>query len=100
MVGHGLEVARDAAVGLGELGLAEAAGDFLLHFAHPQVALGAAVREGNVGVSGEQQHGAFMFLQSLTEVVGIGFRDSTPLAVLLCRDGWQLPLPPRVRMLR
>ena len=91
-VGHGLQIAGDAAVRLGELGLAEAAGDFLLDLAHAQVALGAVIGEGDVRVLGEQQHGGFVFFQALPEVMGIGFCDSAPLAILLCRDGRQFAL--------
>ena len=54
LVGHGLQIARDAAEGLGELGLAEATGDFLHDLAHAQVSLGAVVREGDVRVLGEE----------------------------------------------
>ena len=41
LVGHGLQVAGNAAVGLGELDLTEPGGDCLFHFAHLQIALGA-----------------------------------------------------------
>ena len=92
LVGHGLQIAGDATVGLGELGLAEATRDFLLYLAHAKVPLGTIVREGNVRVSGEEQHGALVLLQTLPEIMGIGFGDSTPFAILLLRDGRQFPL--------
>ena len=43
VVGHGLEVAGDAAIGLGVLAVSEAAGDFLLDLAHAQVTFGAVM---------------------------------------------------------
>jgi len=87
LVGHGLQVARDTTVGLGELGVAEAAGDLLLDFAHAQVPFGAIVGEGDVRVSGEQQHGAFMFIQALPQVMGVGLGDPAPFAVLFFWGG-------------
>ena len=48
VVGHGLEVAGDAAIGLGVLAVSEAAGDFLLDLAHAQVTFGAVVGERHV----------------------------------------------------
>ena len=61
MVGHGLQIARDATtVGLGE-----------------------------------QQHGALVLFETLPEVMSIGFRDPASFAILLCRDGWQLPFAMR-----
>lgn len=53
-VGHGLQVAGDAAVGFGELGFSKAAGDLLLHLAHAQVTFRAVVGEGNVRIAGEE----------------------------------------------
>ena len=50
-IGHGLEIAGDAAVGLGVLEGTEAAGDLLLDLAHAQVAFGAVVGEGHVGAA-------------------------------------------------
>ena len=52
-IGHGLQIAGDAAVGFGVLGFSEAAGDLLLDLAHAQVAFGAVVRERGVRVAGE-----------------------------------------------
>ena len=102
MVGYGLRVALDAAIGLGEFGLAEAAGHFLLNLAHAQIALGAVIREGNARIPGEQQHGGFVLLQSLSQVMGvghaaynIGFGDAVALAVVPHQDGRPFVHPPR-----
>ena len=65
LVGSGLKMARDATVGLGELGATEAAGYLLVDLAHAQVALGTIVCEWNVPVSGEELHGAFIFRVTL-----------------------------------
>ena len=92
MIGYSLQIAGDAAVGLGDLGLAEAAGDFLLHLAHAQIPLGAVIGEWDIGVPGKKQHGTLVLLQGLPEIVGIGFRDPALFAILHCRDGRQLPL--------
>ncbi len=92
MVGHGLEIAGDTAVGLGELGLAEATGDLLLALVHAQIAFGTVVGEGNVGVLGEEQYGGLMFLQTLPQGMGIGLGDPAPFAIVLFREGRQLPL--------
>ena len=54
--------------------------------------LGVVAREGAVGVSGEQQPGALVFVQTFPEIVDIGFDDPVPLSILLCRDGRQLLL--------
>ena len=101
MVGYGLRVALDATIGLGEFGLAEAAGHFLLNLAHAQIALGAVIREGNARIPGEQQHGGFVLLQSLSQVMGvghaaynIGFGDAVALAVVPHQDGRPFVHPP------
>ena len=55
----------------------------MLDRAHAQVALGAIVGEGDVGMVGETQHGGFVFLQPLPqEVVGIGLGHEPALAVV------------------
>ena len=43
VVGYGLEVAGDAAIGFGVLAVSEPAGDFLLDLAHAQVTFGAVM---------------------------------------------------------
>ena len=91
LVGHGLQIAEDTAVGLGELGFAEAPRNLLLDLAHAQIAFGTVVGEGDVGVPGEEQHGGLVLFQALPEIVGVGFRYSAPLAVLPCRDGREFP---------
>ena len=53
LVGHGLQVAGDAAVGCGELARAEATGDLLLDLGHVQVTFGAVVGERAMGVTGD-----------------------------------------------
>ena len=50
------------------------------------------IGEGDVRISGEQQHGGFVFFQALPEVMSIGFCDSAALAIVLCRDGRQFAL--------
>ena len=99
LVGHGLQVAGDATVGLSELGVAEAAGYLLLHLAHAQVPFGSVVGEGDVRVFGEKEHGCFVFFETFPQVMGIGhvvynagFGDMTALAVVLCRDRQKFPL--------
>ena len=92
LAGHGLQIAADTAVGLCELGLAEAPRDFLPHLAHAQVAFGTVVRESNMRVPGEEQHGGLVLLQSFREIMGIGFRYSASLPTLPYRDGWEFPL--------
>lgn len=73
LVGHSLQGIGLRAVGLCELGLAQPAGPFLLDVAHAQISLGAVVRAGDVGVSGEQQRGAHVLRRAFRDVMDIGF---------------------------
>ena len=84
---HGLRVAGDAALGFGVLGLAEAAGDFLLDLAYAKVPLGAIVRERHVLVGGEEQDRDIVCFESLPEVECIGLGDAAALAGLADRQG-------------
>lgn len=71
-------MAAGAAVGLDELGRAEAAGDLLLNVARAQVALGKVFDQGGVRSFGEQPHGAVVLSQTLPDVMGISCRDCVP----------------------
>ena len=80
-MGHGLEVAGDAAIGLGVFTGTEAAGDLLLDLAHAQVALGTVVGERHVGELGKEQDSILIVLESLPEVMGVGFRHPAAAAL-------------------
>ena len=56
-------------------------------------ALGTIVGEGDIGVFGEAQHGGFVLLHPLPQIVGIGFGHFAALAVLARWDGWKLSRP-------
>ena len=62
-MGHGLKVAGNAAIGLGELHGSETAGDLLFDLAHSQVAFGAVIGEGDMRQFGKEQHRSFMLFQ-------------------------------------
>ncbi len=79
LVGHGLEIAGDSAVGLGVAEGSEAAGDLLLDLGHADIALGAGV--GERGIAGEAQHLGVVLGQRLVEVLGIGLGDAPALSV-------------------
>ena len=67
---------------LGVLSGAEAPGDFLLDLAHAQVALGPVIGECDIGMLGEAQHGLFVFLHPLPQIMGVGLGDLAALALL------------------
>ncbi len=67
LVGHGLEIAGDSAVGLGVAEGSEAPGDLLLDLGHTDIALGAVIGERGIGVAGEAQHLGFVLDQHLVE---------------------------------
>ena len=48
---------------------AKGAGDFLLHFHHPDIPLGLVVGERHVGIGEEPERVLFVFLQAQQEVV-------------------------------
>ena len=64
-----MQVARYSAIRFGVPSGAEAPRHLLLDLAHAQVPLGAVVGEGDVRMVGEQQHGGFVFLQTLPEAL-------------------------------
>ena len=57
------------------------------------LALGTIVGEGDVGVFGEAQHGDFVLVHPLPQIVGIGLGHFAALAVLARWDGWKLSRP-------
>ena len=82
LIGHGLEVAGDAAIGLGESLCTKATGDLLFDLAHSQIALGTVVGEGDVRELGKEQDSGFMSFEAFPEVVGVRFGNAASLAVL------------------
>ena len=85
LVGHGLKVTGNTAVGVGILAVSETAGDFLFDLGHAKVALGAVVGKGHMRQLGEQQHRRLMLFQTFPQIMGIGFGDSAAFAVV---SGW------------
>ena len=59
----------------------------LFDFAHPQIAFSAIIGKGYIGVFGEEQHGFLVKLESLPQIMGIGFGDTTTFATGFGRDG-------------
>ena len=94
LVGHGLEIAGDSAIGIGVLAGAEASGDFLLDLAHSQVALRAIVGECDVRIPGEQQYGALVLLHPFPQVVGVRLGDPATLTLLTHGDRRKLAFSP------
>ncbi len=64
----------------GEARVAKASGDFLPDLGHSDVALGAVVGEGDVGVAGESEHHVLVFAEGGVEVPGIGPGDAPALS--------------------
>ena len=70
-------------MGLDVFSGAEASGDFLFVLAHSQVAFSAIAGEGDVGMLGEQQHGALVLVHLFPQIVGVGLGHSTALSIFV-----------------
>jgi len=86
-------VTRDVAISVGiDLG-AEASGNFLLDFAHPQIAFAAIIGERHHRVLGEEQYKSLLFLQPFEQIMRIRFGDFSAFSRRLVGDGRHLQSP-------
>lgn len=93
-VGHGLEIAGDTAIGLGESLCSKATGDLLLDLAHSQVAFCAVIGERDMRPLGKEQHCGFVLFQAFPEVVGVCLGDAAAFAILSGGNGREFSLAP------
>ncbi len=72
-IGHGLQIARDAAMGMGIDFGSKASGHFLLHLSHSQITLSSVIGKCDDRITGKQKHRCFVFLQPFPQIMRIGF---------------------------
>ena len=84
---HGLQITGYPAIGTSELFLAKATRYLLFDFLIRKSRSARLLVKGTSGVFGEEQHGFLVKLESLPQIMGIGFGDTTTFATGFGRDG-------------
>ena len=81
MFAGGGEVAADAGEVFRALHGAEAAGDFLAHLEHADIAFGLVVGERRAQVVQEGQHGGLVAFEAVQEILRLGLLSAAALAL-------------------